>query len=295
MKTSKLLFEILRFSFFTPFIMTCVAYILFSPYKMIYLFFTSNVVRNDMYFFTCIVSLSYITSYFFFNMFYYYVLLHSNESKIIKQIDKNDDIYIKRRKAIFELIIKCFLSFLLSSFVYIISSYNEKLCIDRDLPLFGDLLLSFIQARILIDFFYYWTHRIFHLKWFYWIHKKHHSWTLTEPVCSDYTHVLEHSIVTFQFLFFSIIFGNHVLFLIISIVYRILQSVSIHSNVQFSNSKLNKLGFTFSDSSVFHLFHHKYNQGNYGISTFLWDYIFKSMDEFENNDLSDKYFNFKTK
>jgi sterol desaturase/sphingolipid hydroxylase (fatty acid hydroxylase superfamily) len=65
------------------------------------------------------------------------------------------------------------------------SNYFDETNIYKNMLLFIPTVFIF---EIVFDFFHYWTHRIFHHKKLYWIHKKHHRHTYDINAYASFSH-----------------------------------------------------------------------------------------------------------
>lgn len=155
--------------------------------------------------------------------------------------------------------------------------------LDSTLPSVVEVFYTMICGHVFNDIFFYFTHRMFHSKALYFLHKQHHSFGGTMGIAAEHANPVESLIanviptvggVTF--------FGCHSpLCVIIWTLIRVQQTCFAHSGYVFNNHLLDTLGLAHSEEVIFHDHHHSSNQGNFGC--LFMDYIFGTMDHFAAN------------
>ena len=150
-------------------------------------------------------------------------------------------------------------------------SYKHAFHVISDLS----LVIQFVIAFFLLEFCYYWYHRIAHESDFIWrFHELHHSSTALNWASGARAHVLDVIFLTLiDISIFSLLGVN-------TTVILALASVSFgHGMYKHSNFR-NKIGFLqyFIQSTEMHHCHHlkdvKYQKSNYGNTLSLYDWIF---------------------
>lgn len=141
------------------------------------------------------------------------------------------------------------------------------------LPNWFELLWQIIFLIICEDFFFYWSHRILHIKQLYhYIHKVHHKYTNVIGIAAENAHPIEFLLGNaFPTHSGVLILGSRIHFFtnILWIIIRIVKTTEAHSGYDFSWSPYSRMpSFCFSD---FHNFHHLKNKGNYGSFLTIWD------------------------
>lgn len=154
------------------------------------------------------------------------------------------------------------------------------------IPQEPDLMTTIKQVIFFIlceDFFFYWSHRMLHLPWFYKkIHKKHHEYQTSISPAAEYAH-------PFEYIFGNslpvasgpILYGQsnvHIITWFTWVMFRTCNTAEGHSgyDIPFSPFRF----CLFSTSSSFHEFHHYKNVGNYGSFLALWDTILDTGNSF---------------
>lgn len=153
----------------------------------------------------------------------------------------------------------------------------------NELPSVFEFISHIALGMVTEDFFFYWSHRLFHTPWFYKnIHKKHHEHYNTISLSCIYAHPLE------------MLLGNtfpalSVLFLLKSKMHIV--TFSIWLNIRLISTHDGHSGYDFpfafykavpsSTCAVFHVYHHLKNCGNYGSSLRFWDKLFGTSAPFD--------------
>ncbi len=112
-------------------------------------------------------------------------------------------------------------------------------------------LLYFIPHIIISDSVFYWTHRLFHTKLLYPLHKQHHEWHQPVSVSFLDSHPLEHLLVNVPTVIIPLI---------------ILPVSDFQQALWIISATINSVtGHMYSlDSKQPHVLHHKYFKYNYG-------------------------------
>ena len=182
---------------------------------------------------------------------------------------------------IFDTILASFVEFLT---FYILNYRSSKYDIFNDLCYF--IPISFI-FEIIFDLFHYITHRIFHIKYLYLIHKHHHEHNNIKSIIAFHQNPLD-LIVTNSVPFYitlkivSNFYEISNLILSTLIVYKIYTEICGHIGKESKTSSFPQfiwlpklLGIElYSDD---HLHHHMYVNCNYSKRFCLWDKIFGTM------------------
>lgn len=116
-------------------------------------------------------------------------------------------------------------------------------------------IVLFIPQMILSDFIFYFSHRLFHTKYLYSIHKQHHIWK--SPVSSSFLdcNIIEHltvnvTTVVIPLLVFNVSYIQSMIWVIMSTVSSITGHISSYDNNQP------------------HVLHHRHSNCNYGAGGF---------------------------
>lgn len=146
------------------------------------------------------------------------------------------------------------------------------------LPSWPQLFLNFALANTFNDFFFYWSHRIFHCRAMYArVHKQHHTYNGSIGIAAEYASPLEQVFANqLPTVGGCLFFGAHPLVLFIWLVTRLQKTYESHSGYCFYGSLLHRIGLTSSESAAYHDFHHSGNRGNFGAA--YMDWAFGTMD-----------------
>lgn len=140
---------------------------------------------------------------------------------------------------------------------------------------FPYLLLSFPLAIVLHDFYFYWTHRLLHLPFFFrFVHKRHHL--SHQPTCFSALsfHPVEALIQAAIVPIIVLLIPIHQLVLYVFIFYGVFVNILGHSGYEFFPLKFKKHpAGAISNTPVFHDIHHRFVNSNYGLYLNLWDKI----------------------
>jgi sterol desaturase/sphingolipid hydroxylase (fatty acid hydroxylase superfamily) len=152
--------------------------------------------------------------------------------------------------------------------------------LDAPSPPLLDIYTTMLVGHIFNDVFFYFTHRMFHSKELYWIHKQHHSYTGTISLSAEFANPIEVLVANvFPTLGGVVCFGcHHPLCFIVWFLIRLQQTYFAHSGYCFKDTWLDFIGLGHAKAAIFHDHHHTSNVGNFG--SFYMDYIFGTMDHF---------------
>lgn len=139
------------------------------------------------------------------------------------------------------------------------SSYR----IEPTLPSLPELLRDIVLCLLLREAFFYYSHRLFHIPYFYVrIHKKHHKFTAPIALAAQYAHPIEQ--IFANALPISVppqIVGSHVLTFWAFLAFELFNTATVHSGYDF-----------FQNKAKMHDLHHEKFNLNYG-SIGLLDWV----------------------
>jgi len=139
------------------------------------------------------------------------------------------------------------------------------------LPPLWQAVATIVFWFIMMDFWFYWTHRGLHYfpQLYGRIHKKHHKFNITVGVAAGYAHPLEDIFVNALSTGLGpFLFPSHFVVYLIYMAIRINETLDAHSGYAFPWS----LWTFWDDRARRHDFHHSDNRGNYGAWRF-WDWL----------------------
>lgn len=119
----------------------------------------------------------------------------------------------------------------------------------RELPtlfkLIGDLFVCYVVREVS----FYYTHRMFHLKYFYkHVHKRHHEWTAPIAIAATYAHPIEHVVSNYLPAVIGIgLMNSHLITTWIYLTWVIVETLQTHSGYH----------LPFCLKPEFHDFHHE--------------------------------------
>ena len=140
----------------------------------------------------------------------------------------------------------------------------------------------FLQLTLIVaadSFVIYWHHRMMHTKWFWWIHKTHHSATEMNGITSMRNHPLDF-FLNIPFIIFMGGFADADPR--ITIVYGALNTIyqmAVHSDFQWGDGWVGRwLVFNPLRHRLHHSVNPKHYNRNFG-SFSIWDHVFGTYDE----------------
>ncbi|MED6111097.1 Methylsterol monooxygenase 2-2, variant 2 [Stylosanthes scabra] len=148
----------------------------------------------------------------------------------------------------------------------------------------GDLFISCVQiyghaeysSVAILDFVFYWGHRILHTKWLYkHVHSVHHEYATPFGLTSEYAHPAEILFLGFATIIGPAVTGPHLVTLWLWMTLRVLETVEAHCGYHFPWSPSNF--FPLYGGSDFHDYHHRLlytKSGNYSSTFTYMDWIF---------------------
>ncbi|TGM10814.1 sterol desaturase family protein [Leptospira selangorensis] len=140
----------------------------------------------------------------------------------------------------------------------------------------GYLILSTVLILGIQDFYFYWTHRLMHTRFFYKrVHKLHHDSTTPSPWTAYSFSPWEALIHSLIMPIVALLFPVHPLALMIFMTFQIIRNVLGHSGYEIFPSWMgtNKI-LKLLNSNTNHDMHHQSFRYNYGLYTTIWDYLF---------------------
>jgi sterol desaturase/sphingolipid hydroxylase (fatty acid hydroxylase superfamily) len=155
-----------------------------------------------------------------------------------------------------------------------------------DIPGPWDLFKQIVIFIIAEDFWFYFMHRIMHIKHKYfpmyqWVHKWHHEHQRTVSISNQVFHPIEFILVPSSSLFFGMMFlGSkcHYTTTVIWYFIRILEAHDAHSGYDFPWNPLKLLPF--GSGPAYHDFHHSANSGCYATFFTVWDTLLDTNGDF---------------
>lgn len=144
---------------------------------------------------------------------------------------------------------------------------------DIDLYGWGYFYFSIFLMVALNDIYFYWTHRLLHLKpLFSRFHVIHHRSRVTTPLTSQSFHAVETVINVLIAVAFPFMFPIHPKAYLAFTFIAFFNNVYGHGNYDWIREPLrSKFPFNLLNSPTVHGFHHSNVQGNYGLYTNVWD------------------------
>jgi sterol desaturase/sphingolipid hydroxylase (fatty acid hydroxylase superfamily) len=155
-----------------------------------------------------------------------------------------------------------------------------KLGVSKDLPLpgWGALALTLAACFVVEDAWHYFAHRSLHTRWGYQhIHYMHHHYTTPFGVAANYAHPLETLWTGFGTALPVLLFRPHLSTMLIWIMVRQWQAISVHVGYDFPWRPSRFIPFM--GGARFHDRHHRRFNRNYA-PTFVWlDRLLGTADE----------------
>jgi lathosterol oxidase len=150
------------------------------------------------------------------------------------------------------------------------------------LPTNSSLLLDFVGFLILFVWFEIWfffTHKAFHTKYLYFIHRQHHVASIPHPLTSISFSILERVTLMGGALLLPLLLTNYLPISINSVaaygLFNIFMNVIGHSNIEIypKNFLASWLGKCIA-TPTYHLLHHRFPHYHYGLFTSFLDKLF---------------------
>jgi len=198
----------------------------------------------------------------------------------------------KDRKNTYALQMNCFVRVILSHTLaqipmmvlakLVLTTFGMKL--TGPIPSWTTLGFQMIFFYFIEDFYFYWVHRLLHYGWFYKnIHKVHHEHNAPFGIAAEYAHPVETIFLGIGTALGPIIIclyqGSHLFTLWVWLLFRLWQTVEVHSGYDFPWSPNHFIPFW--GGADFHDFHHMSFVGNYA-STFTYcDKLFGTDDKYQ--------------
>lgn len=139
--------------------------------------------------------------------------------------------------------------------------------------------LEFAGYFFAFDCYFYWFHRLMHMKPIYtWVHKIHHFSTSPNPLTTLSVNPLE-SLINGGFVpLFTALVTVHAATMTLIVPTNIIMGLYVHTGYEFFPRWWNKSWATkWFITATFHDQHHKYFNYNYGGYTTIWDRVFGTM------------------
>ncbi len=134
---------------------------------------------------------------------------------------------------------------------------------------------SFLLALLVHDIYFYITHRLLHLRfWFKRVHQVHHHSHSTNPWSAFSFHFAEGIIQIGIVPLLAFLFPVHEFVLMLFVFFMLFITVYGHSGYELRPNK-HKL-FNIFNTSLHHSQHHQYVHYNFGIYLNIWDRLFAS-------------------
>ena len=117
-----------------------------------------------------------------------------------------------RQNALRELVLRMVVTELPSTYLLYYGFKQFGTVIIGPLPPMGIILRDLVLSFIWTETTFYWSHRMFHHRWFYSsIHKKHHQFKRSMAINTEYSHPLEHLVsITYWSLALAVLVdGDH--------------------------------------------------------------------------------------
>ncbi len=143
------------------------------------------------------------------------------------------------------------------------------------------LILSVIAMIFIHDTYFYWTHRLMHLKSIYpHVHKVHHHSTNPTPWASYSFHPLEGLIDNAIITIIILVLPSHIIAISIFVTFTIIMNIGGHLGYEIFSEGFTRHKITgLSNTPTHHNMHHSHFNCNYGIYFNIWDKIMKTNHE----------------
>ncbi len=171
---------------------------------------------------------------------------------------------------------------LLTTFIFGLGGLNFYIAKEKNLGLvyldvatygWSYFYLSIFLMVLINDVYFYWTHRMLHLKpLFSRYHVIHHRSRVTTPLTSQSFHAFETVINVLVAVAFPFMFPIHPKAYLVFTFIAFINNVYGHGNYDWIREPLrSKFPFNLLNSPTVHGFHHSNVHGNYGLYTNIWD------------------------
>jgi lathosterol oxidase len=139
-------------------------------------------------------------------------------------------------------------------------------------------VLSYFIVFFLHDTYFYWTHRLMHVKkLFPYFHRVHHLSHKPTPMAAFAFHPLEALVEAFLFLLIPLVMPVHWTVLVFFTLFSLFMNVYGHLGFNlFSLERQKKFPLNLLSHSTHHSWHHQYHRGNYGFYLQFWDRTMKT-------------------
>jgi len=157
------------------------------------------------------------------------------------------------------------------------------------LPTWQDIYVTMLFGHIFNDLAFYVTHRLFHTKALYFLHKQHHQFAGTIAPAAEHANPIEVIVANIFPTFYGVIFFGckHPWVIVCWVSMRLQETYLAHSGYCFVNTWFDFIGLAHADEAIFHDHHHTSNRGNFGCM--LLDHLFGTMDHFAANGCHEGY------
>lgn len=198
--------------------------------------------------------------------------------KIQQRFPKSENIWHEIKYSIINMFIFSFLGW--CTYLLVMNGYSKMYdnISDYGVPYF---ILSIILMIFLHDTYFYWTHRLIHLKKIYpYVHQVHHHSTNPTPWAAYSFHPIE-GIINYLILpIMILILPIHLYAVITFTLFSIIENVAGHLGYEFFKEGFTKRKLTkLSNTVTHHNMHHSYFNCNYGLYFNIWDQLMKTNHE----------------
>jgi sterol desaturase/sphingolipid hydroxylase (fatty acid hydroxylase superfamily) len=155
----------------------------------------------------------------------------------------------------------------------LIESGKSQLYFDISQHSKAYFIFSIALMIFLHDGYFYWTHRLLHLPfWFEKIHIRHHLSSSPDPLTALAFHPVEAIIQAVFFPLIILTIPIHVAAILIFLLFMVFMNVLGHSGYQlFHYGKGMRKWLSWNNSSRSHDAHHQFAKGNYSLYFTFWD------------------------
>lgn len=138
--------------------------------------------------------------------------------------------------------------------------------------------VSIVLMIVLHDTYFYWTHRVLHVGWWYEnIHIVHHLSSNPSPFTALVFHPLEAFIQAAFIPLAVIVIPIHPIALTVFVFYMTIKNVLGHCGYDLTGNILKRSKYNrWRNSAVNHNMHHLYARDNYGLYFTFWDRFMKT-------------------